>query len=252
MFESCVKIRASPASYDNLRRLSTCPTSTQLMSDLQSVKPAEPKTVKTTVAEEETGFIARLLAHDEEAFRELIQRHHRLMLSVARAIVGDTFAEDVVQDAWTSVYTALPRFEGRSSLKTWILTIVSNEARGRLRRESRMTSLNELDGEEPGSYLDQQHFRNNGHWQTPAPQWGNESPELLLQEKQLQHCIAKTLNVLPPLQKAAFLLRDVEQQPFDEICNILQVSSANVRVLLHRARLTLMQMIDRYQETGQC
>lgn len=220
------------------------PFTTQPMTDIPAAR-------KKTSADE-AAFIARLLSHDEQAFSELIKGHHRLMLSVARAIVGDTFAEDVVQDAWTSVYTALPRFEARSSLKTWILTIVSNEARARLRRESRMTSLDELDGEEPGSYLDQQHFRSNGHWQTPVPQWGNESPELLLEEKQLQRCIAKTLKILPPLQKAAFLLRDVEQQSFDEICSILQVSSANVRVLVHRARLTLMQMIDRYQETGQC
>lgn len=213
---------------------------------------AAPTHIKAKTSLVETDLVNRLLQGDQHAFRELIKQHHRLMLSVARAIVGDAFAEDVVQDAWTAVYTALPRFEGRSALKTWILTIVANEARARLRRDSRMTSLNELDGEEPGSYLDQQHFRSNGHWQTPVPQWGNESPEALLEEKQLQHCIAKTLNILPPLQKAAFLLRDVEQQPFDDICTLLNVSSANVRVLLHRARLTLMQMIDRYQETGTC
>lgn len=201
---------------------------------------------------DERHFLARLLRHDEQAFCELIQRHHSAMLNLARAIVGEVFAEDVVQDTWVAVYNALPRFEARSSLKTWILTITTNEARARLRRDSRLTSLDELDGDTPGSYLDQQHFRSSGHWQTPVPHWGNESPEALLEEKQLQHCITHTLNALPPLQKAVFLLRDVEQESFEDICKILQVSSANVRVLLHRARLTLMQMIDRYQETGQC
>ena len=73
-----------------------------------------------------------------------------------------------------------------------------------------------------------------------------------MEEKQLQRCIAKTLTLLPPAQKAAFILRDVEQQSFEDICALLNVSAANVRVLVHRARLTLMQVIDRYQETGSC
>ena len=80
--------------------------------------------------------------------------------------------------------------------------------------------------------------------------WHIESPEQLLEEKQLQHCINKTLSILPPAQKAAFLLRDIEPQSFEEICETLQVSTANVRVLVHRARLTLMQGIDHCQETG--
>jgi RNA polymerase sigma-70 factor (ECF subfamily) len=82
--------------------------------------------------------------------------------------------------------------------------------------------------------------------------WSCESPEELLEETQLQHCINKTLSILPPAQKAAFILREMEQEPFEVICEVLQVSAANVRVLVHRARLTLMQMIDRYQETGSC
>lgn len=197
-------------------------------------------------------LIVRLLNRDEKAFCDLISRYQRLMLSIARAIIGDAFAEDVVQEAWASIYTALPRFERRSSLKTWMLTIVSNEAKSRLRRESRTVSLEALDDETPGSYLDSANFKTDGHWQHPTAQWHNESPDALLEEKQLQLCIAKALNLLPPLQKAAFLLRDVEQQSFEDICIILQVSSANVRVLLHRARLSLMQVIDRYQETGEC
>lgn len=189
---------------------------------------------------------------DEKAFCELISHYQRIMLNIARAIIGDAFAEDVVQEAWTSIYLALPHFERRSSLKTWMLTIVSNEAKSRLRRESRNISLEVLDGETSGSYLDHANFKPDGHWRNPAAQWHNESPDALLEEKQLQLCINKTLNLLPPLQKAAFLLRDVEQQSFEDISNMLQVSTVNVRVLLHRARLSLMQVIDRYQETGQC
>jgi RNA polymerase sigma-70 factor (ECF subfamily) len=95
-------------------------------------------------------------------------------------------------------------------------------------------------------------FDENRHWVSSIPVWRSDSPDALMEEKQLQECINKTLELLPPAQKAAFILRELEEQPFETICEMLQVSSANVRVLLHRARLTLMQMIDRYQETGSC
>jgi RNA polymerase sigma-70 factor (ECF subfamily) len=197
-------------------------------------------------------LIDRLITGDEQAFCVLIKRYHSLLLTIARAIIGDTFAEDVVQDTWLAVHKHIGNFERRSSLKTWIITIVSNEAKSRLRREARLVSLEQLDGETPGSYLDGTNFKANGHWKNPIPLWNNESPEALLEERQLQVCIAKTLSLLPPTQKAAFILRDLEQQSFEDICNILHISASNVRVLVHRARLALMQVIDRYQETGTC
>lgn len=201
---------------------------------------------------DEQVLIAELIAGNDRAFCEIISRFQPTMLTIARAICGDTFADDIVQDAWVAIYKNIRAFEGRSSLKTWVITIVSNEAKARLRRESRKLSLEELDGEVPGSYLDGNRFKSDGHWQSAIPIWSCESPDELLEEKQLHHCINKTLELLPSAQKAAFVLRDIEQHSFDEICEILQVSAANVRVLVHRARLTLMQVIDRYQETGSC
>ncbi len=201
---------------------------------------------------DEQALISALIAGDDRAFCEIISRFQHTMLSIARAICGDTFADDVVQDAWVAIHKNIGKFEQRSSLKTWVISIVSNEAKARLRRESRKLSLEELDGDVPGSYLDGNHFKSDGHWQSSTPMWQCESPEELLEEKQLYLCINKTLELLPSAQKAAFILRDIEQQSFEEICEILQVSTANVRVLVHRARLTLMQVIDRYQETGTC
>ena len=209
-------------------------------------------TAKTALDSDDTALIARLAAGDDQAFCIIIKRYQSTMLSIARAIIGDAFAEDVVQDAWVSIHKNIAKFEQRSSLKTWIITIVSNEAKGRLRRESRKVSLEELDGETPGSYLDGAHFQQDGHWSNAIPSWRSESPEELLEEKQLQRCINKTLSILPAAQKAAFILRDIEQQSFEDICNLLEISAANVRVLVHRARLTLMQVIDRFQETGTC
>jgi len=201
---------------------------------------------------DEQQLIIALIAGDDRAFCEIIMRFQNIMLSIARAICGETFADDVVQDAWIAIHKNIGKFEQRSSLKTWVITIVSNEARGRLRRESRKVSLEELDGEIPGSYLDGANFKPDGHWRSATPMWSCESPEELMEETQLQCCINKTLALLPPAQKIAFMLRDIEQQSFEDICEVLQVSAANVRVLVHRARLSLMQVIDRYQETGTC
>lgn len=202
--------------------------------------------------ENEDDWIAQLIRGDEQAFRELIRRHHPGMLSLARSIAGNVFADDILQESWISVYKNINQFEKRSSLKTWLFRIVSNFAMNRLRKESRKSSLEQLDGDTPGSYLDSQHFRENGHWRASIPSWKIESPDALIEEEQLKSCIHKTLEKLPIAQKSVFLLREIEQLEFDEICELLNISSANVRVLLHRARLQLMQMIDRYQETGSC
>jgi len=201
---------------------------------------------------DEQQLITALIAGDDRAFCEIISRFQYIMVSIARAICGETFADDIVQDSWVAIHKNIGKFEQRSSLKTWVITIVSNEAKARLRRESRKISLDELDGEIPGSYLDGANFKPDGHWQSATPLWTCESPEELMEETQLQYCINKTLNILPPAQKAAFILREIEQESFEVICEALQVSAANVRVLVHRARLTLMQVIDRYQETGSC
>ncbi len=188
---------------------------------------------------------------DHQAFHRLVEKYHKQMVVVARAIIGDSLAEEVAQEAWVSAYRALPRFEGRSSIKTWLYTIVSNEAKTRLRKESRLVRLS--DNEEILSgYLGEERFNDNGRWSSPPSHWETESPDSLLENEQLSACIEKTLDILPPMQKSVFLLRDIEQQTLEEICNILDITQSNVRVLIHRARIKLMEIIDKYQETGKC
>ncbi|MDO3383912.1 RNA polymerase sigma factor [Gilvimarinus algae] len=199
---------------------------------------------------EEAALIEAALAGDDQAYIRLIERHYSVMLTVATGIAGSSLAEEVVQEAWVSAHRALSKFEGRASLKTWLLRIVSNEAKNRAKRESRQQSLDALPGETDG--LEGMKFRADGHWANAPAHWHLDSPEALLEQTQLHRCINKTLALLPPAQKAAFVLRDLEQRSFEEICQLLDISSANARVLVHRARLSLMQVIDRYQETGQC
>ncbi|MFT6551779.1 MAG: RNA polymerase sigma-70 factor (ECF subfamily) [Zhongshania marina] len=195
-------------------------------------------------------LIARLKTGDNLAFKELISRYHQKLLIVARAIAGDVFAEDVTQEAWASIYKAIGKFESRSSLSTWMIQIVSNEAKSRLRREKRHSSFGDIDEVRPE--IDAECFNDNGHWVNPPSHWDINTPELMLQEDQLRHCIEHTLTLLPENQKAVFLLRDVEQASLEEIADLLTLSEANVRVILHRARLQLMKIINHYQETGEC
>ena len=195
----------------------------------------------------------RLRQQDHRAFEALVSHLHVPMVSVARAIIGDSLAEEVVQEAWVSAYRNLPKFEGRSSVKTWLFTIVSNEAKSRLRKEKRIVALEDISQDGSVDYLNPDRFQSfGGHWKVPPIDWHLDSPDQLLEEKHLQKCIDHTVSILPPQQRAVFILRDIEQQALAEICNILEVTESYVRVLLHRARLKLMQVIDRYQETGEC
>ncbi len=204
------------------------------------------------VAAAELLDLDKLRQQDHTSFERLVAQHHRQLVIVARAIVGESQAEEVVQEGWVSAYRALPKFKGQSSLKTWLYTIVTNEAKSRLRKDKRCVALEDISGGDSEGYLGNQRFDGRGHWQQPPPDWHLESPDQLLEEQHLQKCIDHTLAILPDQQKAVFMLRDIEQQALSEICNILEVTESYVRVLLHRARVKLMQVIDRYQETGEC
>lgn len=192
---------------------------------------------------------------DSKAFAQLVTRYHKQMVVVARAIAGDTWAEEVTQEAWISIHRALPKFEGRSSIKTWLFTIVKNQAKTRRSKEARLVPLDASPlGEANDSFANNlnDRFRQDGHWKEAPAHWDSESPAALLEESQLRKCIVHTLSLLSADQRAVFTLRDLQQLTLEEICNILELSSSNVRVLLHRARLRLMQVIDHYQETGTC
>lgn len=192
---------------------------------------------------DEKALITDLINGDEKAFELIVSNYHNLMLSVARAIVGEAFADEVVQDAWISAIKALPKFEARSSLKTWLLHIVSNGSKSRVRRENRMISLD--DGWQSVS---SDKFDNTGHRIDELLPWEEATPEALLANEQLQVAIEKTFQALPPLQRAALTMYDMEGLKMEEVCNILDISASNARVLLHRARTGLHQCIEKFQD----
>ena len=143
-----------------------------------------------------------------------------------------------------AVVRALPKFERRSSLKTWILRIVSNCAKSRLRHESRNINV---DFSDDNNMIDPAHFKSDGHWQTPPTIWHADTPDAILASGELRAHIDNTMRQLPPLQQAVIALRDMQGMDMESICKILEVSESNGRVLLHRARSQLREAIDQFQ-----
>ncbi|MBI2379836.1 MAG: sigma-70 family RNA polymerase sigma factor [Gammaproteobacteria bacterium] len=205
-----------------------------------------------TLAQEfdESAWLPRLRAGDKAAFAHMVRAYHGKLVATAKAIVGESIADEVVQETWVSAFKALPRFEGRSSLKTWLTRIVINEARSRLRHESRLISLDTSPYDEPESL--EVHFEADGHWAQAPVNWDSASPEALLNGQELADCLENTLDGMPRMQRAVLGLRDMDGLELNEICNMLAVSESNVRVLLHRARARVYNMVSHFQETGEC
>lgn len=199
--------------------------------------------------EDEHLLIANAL-HDHNAFRVLVNRYYPLMLSVAKSIIGDSLAEEVVQEAWLSAYRNLAKFEKRSSIKTWLFTIVSNEAKNRLRKENRTISMSDLSEGSQDTFLER--YGSNGHWSNPPTHWHNDTPEALLNNHQLKDCLNQYMAKLSVQGRAALTLKDMHGISLDEICNILDVTASNVRVLIHRSRHQIFEHIEHFQETGTC
>jgi len=191
----------------------------------------------------DSELIDALKRGQHEAFHQLVNRYHSTLVIIAKAIVGNAFADEVVQDSWETVITAIHGFEGRSSLRSWLVTIVSNRAKTRLKREKRHESLD--DGwQDPDAHT----FNSRGWLTEDPPDWNMDTPEALLASDQLRDLILECLESLPEKQRAVLTLYDIEGLDFDEICNILEISSSNVRVLLHRARISLRHTIAIYQQ----
>lgn len=198
----------------------------------------------------DSDLLARLLAGEQAAFGELVASYQGAMRAVAYAIVGSRHADEVVQDAWLAVVRSLQGFQQRSSLKTWLLTITANIAKTRLRQQRREVLLDDLPA--PHGSVGGERFAADGHWAVAPSAWHEDSPEALLREEELRQCLEKTLASLAQMQSAVLLLRERQGLELVEICNLLELSLSNVRVLLHRARLKVFATLEHFEETGQC
>ena len=187
-------------------------------------------------------MLAALRTGDEEAFATLVTRYHASLKRVARAYVStDAVAEEVVQETWLAVIDGLDRFEQRASIKTWMFHILANKAKTRGVRERRavpFASLARADEHEPAVTADR--FQGDGdawpgHWAAPPRPW--EDPE-----RRLASLVAREH------RQAVLTLRDVEGLEAEEVCQLLDVSPGNQRVLLHRARANVRTRLERYFE----
>ena len=194
---------------------------------------------------DDASLITRLLDGEQAAYSYVVELHHNNLLQVARSIVGMSVAEEVLQEAWIAAFKALAKFEQRSSLKTWLIRIVSNCAKSRLRQENRSINFSEFAGNDE-SVLDPAYFNNRGHWQREVHFWDQATPEALLANDQLKACIDNAISELPANQRSVLTLRDMQALEMQEICKILDISESNARVLLHRARNFVRESIDNY------
>ena len=203
------------------------------------------------MAADDAQLLERLLAGEQKAFKELVSTYQSAMRAVAYAIVGSRHADEIVQDAWLSVVGNLSKFEARSSLKTWLLTITANAAKGRYKQNRREVFLDDLPS--PHGTIDDDRFSpTDGHWRVAPFAWHQDTPEALLTERELRECLDHTLLSLSELQRSVLLLRERQGLELEEICNLLDISLSNVRVLLHRARLKVFAAVEHFEETGEC
>jgi RNA polymerase sigma-70 factor (ECF subfamily) len=208
--------------------------------------------VATTPYAGEAALVAGLRAGDEAAFAQLVDMYGRSMLRVAGLYVRDrTAAEEVVADTWIAVLRGIDRFEGRSSLRTWIFSILVNQAKTRGVRESRSVPFSALGGDDPESgepSVPADRFLQAGspwpgNWATGPEEWNPPLQRLLSRET--RSVIERAIDRLPEMQRRVVTLRDVEGWPADEVREALGISDANQRVLLHRARTRLREALDR-------
>lgn len=200
--------------------------------------------------QEDKAFLERVIRREEPACRELVKMHHARLVAVARALVGQS-AEDVVQEAWLLAFRALPKFEGRSALKTWLTRIVINAAYGHKRCDKARLHVS-LDAALDEDMPLLERLDSWGHWHEPLARWQSDTPEDILGRQQLAMALQKHLQALPEAQRLALLLRDQSGLEFAEIAETLATSEANVRVLLHRGRLKLLAVINAFEEGRPC
>jgi RNA polymerase sigma-70 factor, ECF subfamily len=207
--------------------------------------------VETALSALDARVVDALRRGDEAAFARLLREHQASLERVARIYVSSAaVAEEVVQETWLAVLNGIDRFEGRSSLKTWIFRILTNIAKTRAQREGRTLPFSALErpdavpepAVEPDRFLDSEHPRWPGHWASKPTAW----PEERLLGAETRQTIERAIEALPAAQRAVISLRDVEGWAAEEVCNALGVSETNQRVLLHRARSKVRRALEEY------
>lgn len=197
---------------------------------------------------DDAQLVERVRAGDRAAFGGLVRRHGGGLLRLARVFVREGgIAEEVVQDTWMAALEGVDGFEGRASFKTWLYRILANKARTRALREGRSVPFSALAGaEDEPSAVDPERFDAAGMWRDPPATWTDETPEHLALAAETRAVMDAAVAALPPAQRAVLVLRDEEGLETEEICNLLDLTVSNQRVLLHRARTRVRQALEEH------
>ena len=226
----------------------------KLLPDALMPNPIEDQSEPSDTEGQEIQLLDGLRRGDETAFRSLIEQYHTRLLRVARAYVSsEAVAEEVVQETWLGVLEGIHRFEGRSSLKTWIFRILTNRAKTRGQREHRYVSFSDATpqgDQDDDSAMEPERFHTSGartgQWAVPPTTWDAQTPERLLSSKEGMTLLKQAIQKLPANQRQIIILRDIEGIDSEEICQTMNISATNQRVLLHRARTKVRSDLNHY------
>lgn len=205
----------------------------------------------------ERALVEGLRSRDEAVFMKLVDQLSPSLLRVAREYVrDDQVAREVVQETWLGVIKGIDRFEGRSTVKTWVFRILMNIARTRGKVEARSAPFSALaTPDDEGPALDADRFRPADadrapdHWSLKPQVWRTPEEELL--DGETHRVILEAIEALPPRQKIVITLRDIEGWDSEEVRNALELSETNQRVLLHRARSKVRAALEAYDNEPQ-
>ncbi len=190
---------------------------------------------------DEKVLVSQLAAGDRAAFEYVYRKHNPSMIRICTGLVRNrATAEEVVQDSWVAVLKGIEGFEGRSSLAGWIYAIMMNKARTRAKRDGRAISF-EGEGEDDGLAAA---FDGRGRWKDMPELWETVTPERIIEGKSLLAHATAAIENLPPVQRSVMILRGQQELDAAEVCRILEISEGNMRVLLHRARLSVRKALD--------
>lgn len=190
---------------------------------------------------DETALVSQLAAGDRAAFECVFRKHNAAMLRMCEGMIRNrATSEEVVQDTWVAVLKGIGGFEGRSSLAGWIFAILVNKSRSRAQRDGRMISFDGA-GEEDGLAAA---FDGRGRWKDMPDLWETVTPDRIVEGRNMMAHVTAAIEALPASQRSVMILRGQQDLEPSEVCAILNISEGNMRVLLHRARLSVRKSLD--------
>lgn len=200
----------------------------------------------TSGTEANLEIARKLIVGDRDTFNVLYRKHQGAMVGVATAILGNrAAAEEVAQDSWVAVLENIATFQGQASLASWIFAILINNAKTRVSRDGRTLSFQvQFELGQPGVEIDADEFDEQGAWKSIPALWTDLTPERVVQGQQLLEHVMVAIDTLPPVQKSVLILRGHQGLEPEAICEILNLTPGNMRLLLHRARYKVRKILS--------